>query len=67
MELIIDYKINVKSYKYKDALFSFKQLVNFFDIDNLDLSIFNNYSHLDHNSNSNERKRNTLNKNNFIM
>jgi hypothetical protein len=65
--LIIKYKINVKSYKYKDALLSFKEIVNFFDIDNLDLTFFNNYTHMDLNSILNERKKNnTLNKNNFL-
>ena len=67
VEHLIKYKINVKFYKYKEALASFKEIVNFLDIDNLDLGHFQNQLHFDINSHLNERKRNENFKKNNSM
>ena len=66
MELIINYKINVKLYKYKDAFLYFKEIVNFLDIENLDLLQFTNSINFEINSNLNDRKRSEIfNRNTF--
>ena len=57
VELIINYKINVKFYKYKDALIFFKNIINYLDIDNLDLELFHNQLNFDYHSSYSDRKR----------
>ncbi len=57
VEMIVNYKINVKFYKYKTGLLIFRNIINYLDIDNLDVNIFHNQLHFDFNSNYNDKKR----------
>ena len=55
--MIINYRINVKLYKYKDALLIFKGILNYLDIDCLDINVFSNQLHFDLSSVQSDRKR----------
>lgn len=65
IEMIIKYKINVKLYKYRDALFCFRDITNFLDVDNFDFSKLE-INNLNDSNNINKRRSEMYNKNNFM-
>lgn len=58
--MIINYKFNVKQFKYKDALLTFKSIIGYLDIENIDVNCFQNQLHFDYSSVHGERKRSDL-------